>query len=65
MQINMKVSYDFWWGMIKHSQSTQKNKFAMSLQNLRKNEKNEVGFLHADKNQRFLQMDTIILGVCG
>ena len=51
--------------MIKHSQSTQKNKFAMSLQNLRKNEKNEVGFLHADKNQRFLQMDTIILGVCG
>ena len=35
------------------------------LQNLRKNEKNKVGFLHADKNQRFLQMDTIILGVCG
>ena len=27
--------------------------------------KDEVDFLHADKRQRFLQIDTIILGVCG
>ena len=27
--------------------------------------KDEVGFLPADKRQRFLQVDTIILGVCG
>ena len=49
-------------GMIKHSQSTQDNKFAISLQYLKENWKNEVGFLLADKNQRFLQIDTIILG---
>ena len=28
------------------------------------NVKDEVGFLPADKNQSFLQIDTIILGVC-
>ena len=27
--------------------------------------KDEVDFLSADKHQRFLQIDTIILGVCG
>ena len=29
------------------------------------NVKDEVDFLPADKRQRFLQIDTIILGVCG
>ena len=29
------------------------------------NVKDEVHFLHADKSERFLQIDTIILGVCG
>ena len=35
------------------------------LQYLKKNMKDEVDFLPADKRQRFLQVDTIILGVCG
>ena len=35
----------------------------LSLQYLKKNGKNEVGFLLADKYQRFLQIDAFILGV--
>ena len=50
--------------MVKHSQRTQ-NKFAIFLQYLKENGKNEVDLLLADKHQRFLQIDTIILGVCG
>ena len=34
------------------------------MQYLKKNEKDEVDFL-PDKHQRFLQVDTIILDVCG
>ena len=33
------------------------------MQNLKENGKNEVALLLADKHQRFLQIDTIILGV--
>ena len=36
----------------------------MSLQYLTENEKDEVEFLPAGKCQRFLQTDTIFLGVC-
>ena len=41
------------------------NKFAISLQYLRENLKYKVDFLFADKYQRLLQIDTVILGVCG
>ena len=37
--------------MGKHSQSSQNSKFAMSLQYLKKEVKDEVDFLHADKHQ--------------
>ena len=37
------------------------NIFAISQRNM----KDEVDFLPADKPQRFLQSDTVILGVCG
>ena len=37
-------------GMIKHSQSTQSNKFAISLQYLKKEVRNGVHFLHAEIN---------------
>ena len=67
MQIIMKVSYKLllWFliGMVKHSQSYQNSKFPMSLQYRIKNGK--VDFLLAEKHQRFLQTDTIILGLCG
>ena len=47
-----------------HAQSTQKNKFTISLQYLKENVKDEVDFLPADKRQRFLQLNAIILGMC-
>ena len=67
LQINTnvfcKVLVSFWVCVSRLAQSTQSNKFAISLQYLKENGKNEVGFLLADKHQRFLQIDTIILGV--
>ena len=45
--------------------STQNNKFAISSQYLKENVRDEVDFLPADKRQRFLPIDTIILDVCG
>ena len=41
--------------MVKHSQSSQNSKFAMSLQYLKKEVKDGVDFLHADKHQSFLK----------
>ena len=49
--------------MAKHSQSSQNNKFAMSLPYLKKEVRNEVDFLHADKHQSFLQVDFNTLGI--
>ena len=43
-------------GIIKHSQITQSNKFAMSLQYLKKEVRDEVDFLHADKHQSFVKV---------
>ena len=40
-------------GMIKHFQSTQSNKFARSLQYLKKEVRDGVHFLHADEHQSF------------
>ena len=41
--------------MMKNSQSTQSNKFAISLQYLKKEVGNGVYFLHTDKHQSFLK----------
>ena len=68
LQINTKVFYKvivFWMYETTLVQSTQNNKFGISLQYLKENGKNEVEFLLADKHQRFLQIDTIVLGVSG
>ena len=43
-------------GMIKHPQSTQSNKFAVSLQYLKKEVRDKTHFLHADKHQRFYKL---------
>ena len=40
-------------GMIKHSQSFQSNKFAISLQYLRREVRGGVHFFHSDKYQSF------------
>ena len=58
-----KLLVSFWVCVSRLTQSTQNNKFAKPWQYLKENGKNEVGFLFADKHQRFLQVDTIILGV--
>ena len=69
LQINTKVFYKmilpFWVCATRVTQSTQNKKFAISLQYLKENGKNEVYFLLAEKHQRFLQIDFIILGVYG
>ena len=46
--------------IVKHSQSSQNSKFAMSVQYLTKEVRDEVDFFHADKHQTVLQGDTII-----
>ena len=48
--------------MVKHFQSSQNNKFAMSLQYIKNEVRDEVDFLHADERQSFLQVDFSTLG---
>ena len=50
-------------GMVKHFQSSQNSKFAMSLQYPKKEVKDEAGFLHADKHQSFLKVYFNTLGI--
>ena len=44
-----------------HAQITQNKKFAISLQYFKKELSDEVDFLHADKQESLLQIDTMIL----
>ena len=68
MQINIKVFYNlmvpFWVCVSRHSQCTQNNTFAISLQYtlqyLKENLKDKVDFPLADKRRRFLQIVTIM-----
>ena len=43
----------------RHAQITQSNKFAISLEYLKKEVSDEVDFLHADKHKSFLQIGTM------
>ena len=58
--LNVKVSYklilSLLMGTIKHSQSTQVNKFAISLQYLEKEVMEGVYFLDLDKHQSFYKL---------
>ena len=51
LQIDTKT---FLMGMANHSQSFQNSKFAMSLQYLKEDVRDEADFLDADKHQSFL-----------
>ena len=64
MKIIYKVIVLVWVCIARHAQGNQNNKFVISLQYHKENVKDEVDFLSADKPQRFLQSDVIILGVC-
>ena len=45
----------------RHAQITQNNKFAISLQYLRKYVSDEVDFLHPDKHESMPQIDAMVL----
>ena len=68
MQIKIEVFYElilsFWVCVTRHAESTQSNKFVISLQCLNENIKDEVEFLAADKHESFLEVDSITLSVC-
>ena len=64
-QVFYKFIVSLWVCIARHAQSIQNNKFAISLQYLKENLKNEFVFLHADNHQKFLEIDTIKLSVCG
>ena len=49
--------------MVKHSQSSQKSKFVMSLQYFKKEVRDEVESLHADKYQISIQVDFNTFGI--
>ena len=51
-----KVMLLLMMGMIKHSQSTQSNKFAISLQFLKIENRDGFHFLHADKYTSFYKL---------
>ena len=46
--------------MGKHSPITQNNKVTISLQYIKKEMSVEIDFLHVDKHEIFLQIDTMI-----
>ena len=66
MEINIKLLYKviplFLLAMARHAQSTQNNKFSVSLQDLKKEGRIELDFMRADKHQIFLQVETIKFG---
>ena len=47
--------------IFRHAHIIQKNKFAISLQNIKKEVSEEADFLRADKHESLLQIDTTIL----
>ena len=53
IKVSYKVILSLLIGMIKYYQSTQINKFITSIQYLKKEVRNGVHFLQADKYQRF------------
>ena len=52
----LQIDTMIFMGMVKHLQSSQNRKFAMSLQYLRK-EVDEIDFLRTDKHHSGLQVD--------
>ena len=68
LQINTIVFYNMIVSLrvcvVWHAQSTQNIKFALSLQYFKEKIKDGGDILPADKRQRFLQINTIILVVC-
>ena len=47
--------------MARHAHIIQNNKFTISLQNLKKEVSDPIDFLHVDKHESLLQIDSMIL----
>ena len=64
LQINIKGFFtlilSFWGFVARHTQITKNNKFAISMQYLKKEVSNEVDFFHVGKHESFLQIDTMV-----
>ena len=60
IKVSCKVMLSLLIGMIKHSQC---NKFAISLQYLKKEFRNEVHFLHAEKRQSSCKLTLFLMDV--
>ena len=54
MKVTCKLTVSLWVCESRHAQSTQNNKFAISLEYLKENVKDEVDFWPADKRQRVI-----------
>ena len=65
MNINIKLFrrlvVAFLLVIVRHTQSTQNSTFVISLQYVKKEGWDEVDFLHANRHQTILQVDTINL----
>ena len=65
LQMNVKGFFklllSFYVCVTRYTQITQDSKFAVSLQYLKKELSDEVDFLHADKHEILLQIDSMIL----
>ena len=60
LQINVRLLLSFQVCVARHAQITQNNKFAVSLQYLKKELSHDVDFVHADKHESLLQIDSMI-----
>ena len=56
IKVSDKMIVTLLMDMVKHSQSTGSNKFAISLQYVKKEAKDGVHFSHADKHQSFYKL---------
>ena len=61
-RMKIKLVVSFLLVITRHAQSTQNNKFVISLHYLKKEGRDEVDFYHADKHQTNLQVDVINFG---
>ena len=55
-----KLLLSFLIGVVRHAQKTKKNKYAVSLQYIKKELRYEVDVLHVDKYESLLQVDSNI-----
>ena len=61
IKVSYKMILSLLMGMIKHSQSTQSNKFVISVQYPKKEVRNEIHFSQIHKHQSFYKLTLLFL----